>query len=71
MEKVEHDILEPKDDDHSTIIEHDELNIGVGVELDIEDELTLELSEEVEEPTHIPIIFVEEPTYKLIEYIYF
>ncbi|KAH1082442.1 hypothetical protein J1N35_022203 [Gossypium stocksii] len=63
MEEVEHDFVELKDDVHSTIIKHDKLNI--------EEELTLELSESVDEPTHFSTIVMEEPTDILHDYMYF
>ncbi|KAH1039040.1 hypothetical protein J1N35_040783 [Gossypium stocksii] len=37
VEEVEHDIPELEDKSHSTIIEHNELNVGVQQEFEVED----------------------------------
>ncbi|KAK5835821.1 hypothetical protein PVK06_011531 [Gossypium arboreum] len=49
MEEVKHDTPELKDKGHSTIIEHNELNVGVQQEFGIEDHDEIESSEVLHE----------------------
>ncbi|KAH1073039.1 hypothetical protein J1N35_025367 [Gossypium stocksii] len=45
MEEIEHDVLELEASDHSVVIKHDELNIGIRLGVGVDEELNWELSE--------------------------